>query len=37
MAVLRPKIEGLRVGFTKQEFRDALPFLRALRAWLEGT
>ena len=34
LAAIRPKIEGLRGGFTPQEFRDALPFLRALRNWL---
>ncbi|MET0274628.1 MAG: MarR family winged helix-turn-helix transcriptional regulator [Phenylobacterium sp.] len=33
MASLRPKIDRLRDGFTEKEFRDALPFLRALRAW----
>lgn len=32
---MRPKIERLRGGFTEREFRDALPFLRALRAWME--
>jgi DNA-binding MarR family transcriptional regulator len=34
MAAMRPKLEGLRDGFTHKEFRDALPFLRALRMWL---
>jgi DNA-binding MarR family transcriptional regulator len=34
MASLRPKLEGLRDGFTPKEFREALPFLRALRTWL---
>lgn len=34
MAGLKPEIEMLREGFTEKEFRDALPFLRALRAWL---
>lgn len=34
MANIRPNIEHLREGFTAKEFRDALPFLRALRAWL---
>jgi DNA-binding MarR family transcriptional regulator len=34
MTALRPSMEGLRDGFTPKEFRDALPFLRALRAWL---
>jgi DNA-binding MarR family transcriptional regulator len=36
MAAVRPKIDGLRDGFTQKEFRDALPFLRALRSWLES-
>jgi DNA-binding MarR family transcriptional regulator len=36
MARVRPKIDGLRDGFTEKEFRDALPFLRALRTWLEN-
>jgi DNA-binding MarR family transcriptional regulator len=35
MAAVRPKIDGLRDGFTQKEFRDALPFLKALRSWLE--
>ncbi|MDB5449963.1 MAG: transcriptional regulator, MarR family [Phenylobacterium sp.] len=34
MAAIRPKVERLREGFTQKEFRDALPFLRALRGWL---
>ena len=34
IVALRPKMEGLRDGFTPKEFRDALPFLRALRTWL---
>jgi len=36
MARVRPKIDGLRDGFTQKEFREALPFLKALRSWLEG-
>lgn len=35
MAAIRPKVEKLRDGFTQKEFRDALPFLRALRVWME--
>ncbi|WP_337188255.1 MarR family winged helix-turn-helix transcriptional regulator [Phenylobacterium sp.] len=35
MAAIRPKTEKLREGFTQKEFRDALPFLRALRAWMD--
>lgn len=34
MAAIRPKVEKLREGFTEKEFRDALPFLRALRVWM---
>src|SRR5262249_13790629 len=32
---LKPKMERLREGFTLEEFREALPFLKALRAWFE--
>lgn len=34
MAGIRPKVERLRDGFTQKEFREALPFLRALRVWM---
>jgi DNA-binding MarR family transcriptional regulator len=34
MRALRPKMDTLREGFTSREFRDALPFLKALRSWL---
>jgi DNA-binding MarR family transcriptional regulator len=34
MAAIRPKVEKLREGFTQKEFREALPFLRALRVWM---
>ena len=34
MAAIRPKVEKLRDGFTQKEFREALPFLRALRGWM---
>lgn len=34
MTAIRPKTEKLREGFTQKEFRDALPFLRALRVWM---
>lgn len=34
MAAIRPKVEKLRDGFTQKEFREALPFLRALRVWM---
>lgn len=34
MAAIRPKMEKLREAFTQKEFREALPFLRALRAWM---
>jgi DNA-binding MarR family transcriptional regulator len=34
MAAIRPKMEKLREGFTQKEFREVLPFLRALRMWM---
>lgn len=34
MAAIRPKMEKLREAFTHKEFREALPFLRALRGWM---
>jgi DNA-binding MarR family transcriptional regulator len=34
MAAIRPRMEKLREAFTQKEFREALPFLKALRAWL---
>ena len=34
MAAIRPKVEKLRDGFTQKEFREVLPFLRALRIWM---
>jgi DNA-binding MarR family transcriptional regulator len=34
MAAIRPKMEKLREGFTQKEFREVLPFLRALREWM---
>jgi DNA-binding MarR family transcriptional regulator len=35
LAVIRPRMERLREAFTLDEFRDALPFLKALNAWFE--
>ncbi len=35
MIAARPRLEALRGAFGADEFEDALPFLRALRAWLE--
>jgi DNA-binding MarR family transcriptional regulator len=32
---IRPKMEHLREAFTLDEFREALPFLKALRAWFK--
>ena len=32
---LRPYFASLREAFTDQEFETALPFLRAMRAWLD--
>ena len=37
MAAMKPRMENLREGFTQREFREALPFLRALRAWMDET
>jgi DNA-binding MarR family transcriptional regulator len=34
LTAIRPKLEKLRDGFTQKEFREALPFLRALRVWM---
>jgi DNA-binding MarR family transcriptional regulator len=34
IAAIRPRLESLRDGFTQKEFREALPFLKALRTWL---
>ena len=34
LSAIRPNMEHLRDGFTQKEFREALPFLRALRRWL---
>ena len=34
MAAIRPRMDRLRDGFTQKEFRDVLPFLKALRTWL---
>lgn len=33
VAAIRPKMEKLREAFTLDEFREALPFLRALQTW----
>jgi DNA-binding MarR family transcriptional regulator len=30
---IRPKMEKLREAFTQEEFREALPFLKALQTW----
>ena len=37
MATMKPRMASLREGFTSKEFREALPFLRALRAWMHDT
>ena len=34
MAAIRPRMGRQREAFTQKEFREALPFLRALRAWM---
>lgn len=33
LASIRPKMEKLREAFTLEEFREALPFLKALQTW----
>jgi len=33
VGAIRPKMEKLREAFTMEEFREALPFLRALKTW----
>jgi len=35
LVALRPYYAGLREAFEEAEFRDALPFLTRLRAWLD--
>lgn len=35
LMALRPRMEGLRGAFTDAEFEAALPFLRALRVWMD--
>ena len=37
LIALRPIQESLRTAITEDEFRAALPFLKALRTWLEET
>jgi DNA-binding MarR family transcriptional regulator len=37
LTALRPMTESLRSAFTEAEFIQALPFLKALRAWLYET
>ena len=34
VSAIRPKMSRLREAFTQNEFQEALPFLRALRAWM---
>jgi hypothetical protein len=33
VAAIKPKMERLREAFTLEEFREALPFLKALQTW----
>lgn len=35
LAAMRPHLEGMRAAFTEDEFKAALPFLQALRIWLD--
>jgi DNA-binding MarR family transcriptional regulator len=37
MAAIKPRMASLREGFTSKEFREVLPFLRALRSWMAET
>jgi DNA-binding MarR family transcriptional regulator len=37
MAAIKPRMASLREGFTSKEFREVLPFLRALRCWMLET
>lgn len=37
MAAIKPRMANLREGFTQKEFREVLPFLRALRIWMAET
>lgn len=37
LTALRPMTESLRSAFTEAEFAQALPFLQALRTWLDET
>ncbi len=37
LAALRPMTESLRSAFTEAEFVEVLPFLKALRTWLDET
>ncbi|MFC3068616.1 MarR family winged helix-turn-helix transcriptional regulator [Phenylobacterium soli] len=37
MAAIKPRMESLREGFTQKEFREVLPFLKALREWMDET
>lgn len=35
IGVMRPHLEAMRAAFTEDEFKAALPFLQALRVWLD--
>ena len=37
LAAMRPLHDSLRSSFTEAEFVEVLPFLKALRTWLEET
>ena len=37
MTAIKPRMANLREGFTQKEFREVLPFLRALRVWMLET
>lgn len=35
LGLMRPHLDAMRGAFTEDEFKAALPFLQALRAWLD--
>jgi DNA-binding MarR family transcriptional regulator len=37
MGAMKPRMASLREGFTQKEFREVLPFLRALGDWMAET
>ena len=35
LGAMKPHLDGMRAAFTEDEFKAALPFLQALRVWLD--